>query len=306
MAQKADGTVYIDTLLKTTGFEAGGKEIEAGSFYTVTEAYGLGLLTREHVMSIAYYHNGGTRCNEDIMGTNYVPLPKTPYTPSKKMDAAIKESFYNSDYCGSYREGHTKEDVCYGYFGTYGNAVAVKMGFYGEGVSLAVFEEEVDGITIYSTVYKRVLIWVSNLSEQDKTDEVEAGAFYTVTEAYELGLLTREHVMSIAYYRNGGTRFNEEIMGKDYVPLPKTPEKLSEKTENAIKQSHLDRYYQGKDYAELSGVRIDKYYGTYNGSVAVIVSDDYSGTTGDEWIGKVDGISIIHSGRDIDIWIGHI
>ena len=140
----------------------GGKEIEAG-FYTVTEAYGLGLLTREHVMSIAYYHNGGTRCNEDIMGTNYVPLPKTPYTPSKKMDAAIKESFYNSDYCGSYRESRTKEDVCYGYFGTYGNVVAVKIGVSGENVLNKVFEENVDEIIIYSTIQKRVLIWVSNI-----------------------------------------------------------------------------------------------------------------------------------------------
>ena len=29
MAQQADGTVYIDTLLNTTGFKAGGKEVEA-------------------------------------------------------------------------------------------------------------------------------------------------------------------------------------------------------------------------------------------------------------------------------------
>ena len=133
--------------------------------------------------------------------------------------------------------------------------------------------------------------------------DIEAGTFYTVTEAYENGWLTREEVMSIAYYHNGGNRYNEDIMDENYTPLPKTPKVLSKKTENSIKQTHLNRHYQGEDYAELSGVRIDMYYGTYNGCVAVFISDEYSGTTGAEWVEEVAGISISYnSGKRIDIW----
>ena len=39
-----------------------------GTFYTLEEAYEAGILTHDELMSIAYYHNGGTRGNEAIMG----------------------------------------------------------------------------------------------------------------------------------------------------------------------------------------------------------------------------------------------
>ena len=139
--------------------------------------------------------------------------------------------------------------------------------------------------------------------DNQTAEQGAAGTFYTVTEAYEKGYLTREQVMSIAYYHNGGNSKNEDIMGEDYVPLPKAPGELSSETENAIKQVHLNFYYEDNDYAELSGVRIDRYYGTYNGCVVVMTSDDYSGTTGLEWIEEVADISICYnSGKRIEIW----
>ena len=127
--------------------------------------------------------------------------------------------------------------------------------------------------------------------------------FYTVTEAYEEGLLTREQIMSIAYYHHEGIRRNEEVMGEDYIPLPLTPEKLSDKTENCLKQAYLNEYYQDKNYAELSGVKIDRYYGTYNGQVVVMMSDDYSGGADIEWEEKVAGINIYYiNGNSIKVW----
>ena len=139
---------------------------------------------------------------------------------------------------------------------------------------------------------------------EEKSEEIN---FYTVTEAYEEDLLTREQVMSIAYYHNGGMKFNEEIMGEDYAPLPKTPEVLSNETQNAIKHNYLDAYYNGKKKVKLTGVRIDSYYGIYNNRyVAVMASDDYSKTTDEEWTEKVDGISIgYNSGNRILIWLGY-
>ena len=90
-----------------------------------------------------------------------------------------------------------------------------------------------------------------------KNDEkLEDGKFYTVTEAYEKGYLTREQVMSIAYYHNGGRSHNEEIMSEDYQPLLKTPEKLSKVTEASLRQTYIDHRWKEEDLKaneELAG-----------------------------------------------------
>ena len=49
-----------------------------------------------------------------------------------------------------------------------------------------------------------------------------SGTFYNLQEAYEGDMLTREELMSIAYYHNGGRQYNEEIMGEEYTPIPKS------------------------------------------------------------------------------------
>ena len=65
-------------------------------------------------------------------------------------------------------------------------------------------------------------------------ETLEDGEFYTVTQAYEKGYLTREQVMSIAYYNNNGCRGNEEIMVEDYQPLPKIPEELRKDRKSVV------------------------------------------------------------------------
>ena len=57
-----------------------------------------------------------------------------------------------------------------------------------------------------------------------------SGDFYSLQEAYEAGYLTKEEIMSIAYYHNGSRVYNEEIMSEEYTPIPKTPQELSEET----------------------------------------------------------------------------
>ena len=49
----------------------------------------------------------------------------------------------------------------------------------------------------------------------------DEGAFYTLQGAYNAGYLTKEEIMSIAYYHNGGRLYNEEIMSEKYRPFPK-------------------------------------------------------------------------------------
>ena len=82
------------------------------------------------------------------------------------------------------------------------------------------------------------------------------GVVCTLAEAYEYALLTRDDLMSIAYYQNGGRTYNEDIMSKDYTPQPKNPETLDADLQRKIKETieYEDGYYW-----------LVTYYGCYNG-----------------------------------------
>ncbi len=137
-----------------------------------------------------------------------------------------------------------------------------------------------------------------------KNDEkLEDGKFYTVTEAYESGYLTREQVMSIAYYHNGGREHNEDIMSESYQPLPKAPEKLSEVTDKAIRKNYLEIYLTQEEEATLSDVKLEEYNGTYNDCVAVMIEATYIGYPQSTHTEKIDGINIYYKdGNEIFIW----
>ncbi len=135
----------------------GNEDEQTGVFYTVTEAYERGYLTREQVMSIAYYHNGGTEHNEEIMGDDYKPFP--PTKPNAETEKAIKKTYYHSDNWKRYENDFKFEDINCGYYGVFDNVIAVVITVYGEAVALPAWEEKVDDITIYYTDIKRILIW---------------------------------------------------------------------------------------------------------------------------------------------------
>ena len=131
---------------------------------------------------------------------------------------------------------------------------------------------------------------------------IKDGEFYTLQQAYNNHWLTQEDLKSIAYYHNGGIVFNEEVMGEDYQPQPKTPEVLDKITEHSIKQTYIDSILTDKN-AIISGVNIDNYYGSYNGCFPLMMSDSYSGTTGEEsWQTVGDVKFYFNSGNKIIIW----
>ena len=126
--------------------------------------------------------------------------------------------------------------------------------------------------------------------------------FYTLSEAYKKGLLTREQVMSIAYYHNGGIRDNEKIMGEDYVPLPKTPEELSAETELALCQAYLE-FCQQTENSSVSEYRLAQYCGTYNGCAAVMMVPVSGGFFDMMSTEEVAGITIVYNNSNtIQIW----
>ena len=104
----------------------------------------------------------------------------------------------------------------------------------------------------------------------------EDGAFYALSEAYENSWLTKEDLMSIAYYYNGGTKGNESVMGEEFVPQAKNPSALDESTEKRIKKAYL-RQNPDMPQNSLEKVIIHHYYGTYGDSIAVGVTDNYYG-----------------------------
>ena len=120
-----------------------------------------------------------------------------------------------------------------------------------------------------------------------------SGAFYTVEEAYEAGYLTREDLMSIAYYHNGGREYNENCMPESYQPAPMQPEEIDTATANAIKDEYIEEFRP--DYeATREDVFIDHYYGCYNQAFAVIISDNFSGFPGVIDFVEIDGVTFYY------------
>ena len=106
-----------------------------------------------------------------------------------------------------------------------------------------------------------------NASPQESSSvvEEELGKFYSLQEAYDNGWLTREELLSIAYYYHG--RYgNEEIMDENYVPLPKTPETLDEEMDLEIRQA----YAKGNSN-RVARLEIEAYCGTYGECIAVFI-----------------------------------
>lgn len=135
-------------------------------------------------------------------------------------------------------------------------------------------------------------------------EEKEMGTYYSLQEAYDQALLTQEDLKSIAYYLNGTSEYESFC-------IPKTPEILSEKTVNAIKetaaynlrnQTHSDgtkRYPKAK----AKDIGIVNYYGTYNNCVAVMINDIYTLYPGVERDIVVNEVLFRYSdGNSIIIW----
>ena len=125
------------------------------------------------------------------------------------------------------------------------------------------------------------------------------GEFYSLQEAYDKGLLTREDLLNIAYLNNGYTE-------EGFTPSRLNPEKLSEDTENKIKETiayELRRSNSHKNATEKD-VFIKKYFGTYNGSVAVLYTTKFSWYYDAEYQKYIAGVHFVFpNSNHIQIWI---
>lgn len=95
----------------------------------------------------------------------------------------------------------------------------------------------------------------------------KVGNFYTLREAYDKGLLLKEDLENIAYYYN-------ELEISDFNPIPKNPDVIDKETEKIIKKMYLEKILNNKNIS-VNVVNLYNYYGTYNGNIALSITDDY-------------------------------
>ena len=120
------------------------------------------------------------------------------------------------------------------------------------------------------------------------------GEFYDLNEVYENGEITRQNLLSIIYYINGGIiEENKEQYPEDFVPISKEPEELDESTVQEIGNAYKNQLKKEnkKLYAD---VRTEvKYYGTYKDYICVGIRIEIPGVSFGtvDWKITVDGIS---------------
>ena len=122
--------------------------------------------------------------------------------------------------------------------------------------------------------------------------QLAEGHFYTLAEAYESGLLSEQHLMSIAYYNNQGRTGNEAIMDESYQPMKKRPEELSNIADLTIRRTYWKKYFGINNEEEISvdDIAINPYLGMYNNCIAIMIWVDggaYGDAVGDDVIGGV-------------------
>jgi TolA-binding protein len=131
--------------------------------------------------------------------------------------------------------------------------------------------------------------------------QLESG-LYSIKDIYELGILTQDDLLNIAYLSYGSNEMNESLMDKDFVAS--SVGKLSDETELAIKQDYLKKYLADTAGATVNDVNIHEYYGTYNSCVVVVLTDNFSGWAGSVRDTKVGNVYIMESAGYLLVWVG--
>lgn len=131
----------------------------------------------------------------------------------------------------------------------------------------------------------------------------EFGTFYTLEEAYEAEFLTRDDLMSIAYYHNGGREYNETVMNEEYTPIEKSPEILDAKILNEIKETAA-RELRSQEHSSSIEVTAEDfellgYYGKYKDCLAIMIRNIHEETTAEivNYVTEIDGVKIHYTGH---------
>ena len=177
---------------------------------------------------------------------------------STELEARIKQTIL--EYWQSQgRQGLTINDVWFLEFGYYDGTVAIKIGFGDKNnwaVSTVPFREIVAGVDFHYPVSWHIIAWDND-------------SLFTLTQAYENGLLTRADLLqihAIALTRGHVLPSDEEEKEEDKL------QPLSAAQQLQIKQDFLSSPL-GQDFLTVDDVIIHGYYGTYNNQVILSLGD---------------------------------
>lgn len=167
------------------------------------------------------------------------PVPQKPEIPiPDRLQAEIREAY--ARHTG--REGVTADDVVIqSYYGTYGGSVAMMIGTKGSMYLTVITCETVAGFRFEYGSSQTISVY------KDRK-------FYSLAGAYERGILSQDDVERI-YYRG-------KYQPKD--PL---------RTE--ICEAYVKHF--GRDDITAGDVVIQNYFGEYNGSIPMMITDKYMG-----------------------------
>ena len=129
------------------------------------------------------------------------------------------------------------------------------------------------------------------------------GKFYTLQEAFDQGFLTEEDVKAIAFY-HGGREANVDKFEEDYAPTPKNPAQIPASIQNDIKSDYIFYFLKESKKAKESMIKIEKYYGYYNGCYVVVIDHSVPGYGHHAGIMTVEimGYKFTYDWKGIDVW----
>lgn len=152
------------------------------SFFSLSEAYDEGIISEEDLLAISEADPWEFEENEFV----FPPVRNYPEEAAEGVLDQVAEDYYYyslEDYRGSLN--HVGEYYVNGYYGTYDGAVAVNM--LGTRISYiddCYIDEIIAGYLFSFTGDNTIIVW-------------KDGEFYDLSEAYDQGILTKEHIGQI-------------------------------------------------------------------------------------------------------------
>ena len=176
------------------------------TFYHLQYAYDQGLITAEDVKTIAYYNN--LRHFEPVVSaspmpdgstpvpTEFIPAPIEPAELSEDVWARIRKSYQyvaRGEFWKLFTLEHYTNPNDFHYYGTYQGYIALYIVTYSP-YCWKQADEEIGGIHIRlggnsDWLHGRIYLWKEDV-------------FYQLKDAYNMGLISRDDLKSIAYYHN--------------------------------------------------------------------------------------------------------
>lgn len=127
------------------------------------------------------------------------------------------------------------------------------------------------------------------------------GCFYSLQESVNAGFLSIDDLKNIAY------NLSHEIQDENFAPTTYSLEELDREIIKKIKETRLleirKAYNALTRKATLNDIQIISYLGTYNGCVAVILTDSYNDYPAAMREIVIENVRFKYSnGNDIQIW----